>query len=209
MRLRKVKGAEEKIINSNYVIQNAEIHKGNFKEIFSNNNPIYLEIGTGKGNFLIENAKTNPNINYIGIEKYNSVLVRALEKINDLELNNIKFICDDADNINNILSNEIEKLYLNFSDPWPKKRHAKRRLTSPEFLSKYEKIFLNKKNIEMKTDNRNLFEYSLKTLTNFEYKIDDISLDLYKDDIKNNIPTEYEEKFSKEGKTIYYISVIK
>lgn len=208
MRLRNVPKAREILDNSNYIIHNYLEMTGNFHSVFSNNNPIYLEIGTGKGNFIIENAKKYPNINFIGIEKYDSVLVRAIEKLGCLELDNLKFIRTDAKNIDNIFNKEISKLYLNFSDPWPKDRHEKRRLTSDTFLKRYDNIFVNDKIIEFKTDNRKLFEYSVKSFTDYNYRINSLSLDLHQD-TSDNIMTEYEEKFSKKGQVIYYIKVSK
>ncbi len=208
MRLRNVPKAKEILDNSNYIIHNYLEMTGNFHSVFSNDNPIYLEIGTGKGNFIIENAKRYPNINFIGIEKYDSVLVRAIEKLGCLELDNLKFIRTDAKNIDNIFNKEISKLYLNFSDPWPKDRHEKRRLTSDNFLKRYDNIFVNDKIIEFKTDNRKLFEYSVKSFTDYNYRINSLSLDLHQD-TSDNIMTEYEEKFSKKGQVIYYIKVSK
>lgn len=201
MRLRNIKNADEIVNNSKYVIN--EIDENTFK----NNNPIYLEIGMGKGDFIINNAIQNPNINYIGIEKYKSVLVKAVQKLEDKEIGNLKIICMDAKEIN-VLNTKIDLLYLNFSDPWPKKRHALRRLTSPIYLEKYENIFKDKKHIIMKTDNRKLFEYSIKSFTDYGYKIEDICLDLYKENIEDNIPTEYEKKFRDKG-PIYKIEVTK
>jgi len=209
MRLKHVKGAEELVINSTYVILNPEKYKGNFKSIFNNENPIHIEIGMGKGDFLINLAKKNPDINFIGIEKYDSVLVRAIQKIENEFIKNIKFIRIDASGIENIFYKEIETLYLNFSDPWPKSRHEKRRLTSSNFLNKYDNIFKEKKHIIMKTDNRKLFEFSIVSLVDNGFKIKDISLNLYDDDIKDNIPTEYEIKFSSLGYPIYKIEVYK
>ena len=208
MRLRNVPKAKEILDNSNYIIHNYLEMTGNFHSVFSNNNHIYLEIGTGKGNFIIENAKRYPNINFIGIEKYDSVLVRAIEKLGCLELDNLMFIRTDAKNIDNIFNKEISKLYLNFSDPWPKDRHEKRRLTSDTFLKRYDNIFVNDKIIEFKTDNRKLFEYSVKSFTDYNYRINSLSLDLHQD-TSDNIMTEYEEKFSKKGQVIYYIKVSK
>lgn len=201
MRLRNIKNADEIVNNSKYVIN--EIDENTFK----NNNPIYLEIGMGKGDFIINNAIRNPNTNYIGIEKYKSVLVKAVQKLEDKEIDNLKIICMDAKEIN-VLNAKIDLLYLNFSDPWPKKRHALRRLTSSIYLEKYENIFKNKKHIIMKTDNRKLFEYSIKSFTDYGYKIEDICLDLYKENIEDNIPTEYEKKFRDKG-PIYKIEVTK
>ena len=208
MRLRNIPNAKDKLDKSNYIIQNYLEMKGNFKKVFFNDNPIYLEIGTGKGNFIIENAKRYPNINFIGIEKYDSVLVRAIEKIDELELNNLRFIRMDAKEIENVFDKEISKLYLNFSDPWPKDRHEKRRLTSDVFLEHYDNIFADKKIIEFKTDNRKLFEYSVKSFTDYNYKIQSLSLDLHSD-VTDNIMTEYEAKFSNKGQVIYYVKVSK
>lgn len=207
MRLRNVKGANEIINKSELVIDNYKEYKSKFKTIFKNNNPIHLEIGTGKGNFIINMAKTYPDINFIGIEKYDSVLVRALEKIDYLD--NLRFIRMDATYIEDIFLKEIDTIYLNFSDPWPKERHRHRRLTDSYFLKRYDSLFKDKKHIIMKTDNRKLFEYSIIELTNYGYKIDNISLDLHNDDIKDNVETEYEHKFSSKGFPIYKIEVFK
>lgn len=209
MRLKHVKGAEEVILNSTYVILNPEKYKGNFKTVFNNENPIHVEIGMGKGDFLIKLAKQNPDINFIGIEKYDSVLVRAIQKIENDFIKNIRFIRMDAMNIENVFMKEIDTIYLNFSDPWPKARHEKRRLTSSPFLIKYDKIFKDQKHIVMKTDNRKLFEFSVISFVNYGYKIQDISLNLYDDELKDNIPTEYEIKFASLGYPIYKIDVYK
>ena len=209
MRLKCVKGAKEKVESSSYVILDYEKYKGNYKKIFGNDNPIYIEIGMGKGNFIIENAKRYPNINFIGIEKYDSVIVRAVEKLDDILLPNLKLIRMDALNIESVFDHEIDTIYLNFSDPWPKARHARRRLTSCEFLKKYDKIFNDKCHIIQKTDNRKLFEYSIKSLTDYGYKIEDISLNLYDDDINLNIQTEYEVKMLEINMVIYKIEVMK
>lgn len=210
MRLKHIKGAEKMVEENPYIILNYQEYKGKFQEIFKNENKfLHVEIGTGKGDFIIENAKRYPNINFIGIEKYDSVLVKALQKVNELDLKNIRFIRMDATGIDSMFDHEVDVLYLNFSDPWPKKRHAKRRLSSIHFLNKYETIFKKDKNIKMKTDNRKLFEYSLKSFTDFEYNIVDISLDLYQDNIEDNIPTEYETKFHNLGYPIYKVEVLK
>lgn len=209
MRLKHVKGAEEVILNSTYVILNPEKYKGNFKTVFNNENPIHVEIGMGKGDFLIKLAKQNPDINFIGIEKYDSVLVRAIQKIENDFIKNIRFIRMDAMNIENVFMKEIDTIYLNFSDPWPKARHEKRRLTSSPFLIKYDQIFKDQKHIVMKTDNRKLFEFSIISFVNYGYKIQDISLNLYDDELKDNIPTEYEIKFASLGYPIYKIDVYK
>lgn len=199
MRLKNVKGANEIIIKGTYYVDDPYINKGNWDKVFNNNNPIYIEIGIGKGKFIIENALKYPNINFIGIEKYDSVLVRAIQKSNDLELNNLKLIRMDAKRIEEVFSNEIDRIYLNFSDPWPKDRHYKRRLTSFVFLDKYEHIFKNNKYIIMKTDNINLFNFSVESLTNSGYTIEFMTNDLHSLNDIDNIMTEYEEKFSNKG----------
>lgn len=208
MRLRNVKGAAEIINASPYIIKNPEKYKGKYKEIFGNDNPIYLEIGIGKGKFIIENAKKYPNINFIGIEMFDSVMVRVVEKLKE-EIPNLKLIKIDATNIEEIFDKDIDLLYLNFSDPWPKNRHEHRRLTSERFLKRYDKIFRNSKQIVMKTDNRKLFEYSLISFTDYKYKIEELSLNLHDDEKKDNIETEYEMKFSSLGFPIYYVCVRK
>ena len=207
MRLRKIKGATEKVNSSKYIIKDYKDNIGKWNKVFNNTNPIKIEIGMGKGDFIINNAISYPNINFIGIEKYDSVLVRAIEKLEELDLPNLKIIMMDAKEINEVFDKEIDTIYLNFSDPWPKKRHTLRRLTSPIYLDLYDKVFKNDKVIIQKTDNRKLFEYSLMSYVEHGYKIENISLDLYNDDIKNNIPTEYEKKFSSKGQTIYMVEV--
>lgn len=209
MRLKKVKGASEKIDKSPYILKEPITLKGKYNDLFNNYNPIKVEIGMGKGDFIIENAIRYPNINFIGIEKFDSVMVRAVEKLEDIKLDNLKLIKIDALLIDTIFNKEIDTIYLNFSDPWPKKRHQDRRLTSPIFLEKYNNIFKSNKNIIMKTDNRKLFEYSVMSFNNNDYLINDISLDLYSDDISDNIPTEYETKFVAKGMKIYKIDVTK
>lgn len=208
MRQRNVKNKEEIITSSKYFVNNPENYIGKWNTYFQNNNPIYIEIGMGKGQFIIENAKRYPNINFIGIEKYDSILALALKKIN-IELPNLVMLRLDAFNIDSIFKEEIDTIYLNFSDPWPKKRHAKRRLTSPEFLKKYDLIFKNNNHIVMKTDNKDLFSYSIKTLNNHGYYINNITFDLEKEKDSLNIMTEYEEKFTKLNNPIYKIDVIK
>ena len=209
MRQRNVKNKKEIINNSKYIILNPNDYYGKWKQLFNNSNPIYIEIGMGKGDFILENALTYPSINFIGIEKYDSIIALAIKKIDKYELDNLKLIRMDALNISDVFNKEIDKLYLNFSDPWPKERHAKRRLTSNIFLEKYDNIFKKDKVIEMKTDNQNLFEYSLVSLNNYGYKITDISLDLHNSNISNNIMTEYERKFSLDNHRIYYVNAQK
>ena len=208
MRLRNVKNAKEIVNNSNYVINNPEEYIGNYKKIFNNNNPISIEIGMGKGNFIIGMAEKYPNINFIGIEKYESVMVRAIEKLNNINLPNLKLIRMDAKDIDKVFNKEIDTIYLNFSDPWPKTRHAKRRLTSPYFLELYDKIFIFTPHIIQKTDNILLFASSIETLSNYGYTFDKVSLDLKNTDI-DNVTTEYEEKFMNMGVKINYLNAYK
>ena len=209
VRLRNVKNAKAQIESSSYILLDPKDIRGKFGELFGNDNPIYIEIGMGKGQFIINNAKRYPNINFIGIEKYDSVIVRAIQKIGEENIPNLKLIRMDALEINEVFDKEIDKIYLNFSDPWPKDRHEHRRLTSTKFLEKYDSIFKDKKNIVMKTDNRKLFEFSIKSFNNYGYKVENISLDLYNDDYQDNMPTEYEDRFVSLGQVIYMIDVNK
>jgi len=209
MRLRNITGASEIVQNSKYIINDLNNIKGNLSKIFSNNNPICIEIGMGKGNFIINMAKNNPNINYIGIEKYPTVMLSAVKKLEHIEISNLKLIVMDANEIEKYIDKEIDTIYLNFSDPWPKTRHAKRRLSSSNFLKKYDNLFKENKHIIMKTDNRKLFEFSVMEFTNYGYKINDISLHLHQDTYPDNIPTEYEIKFSSKGFPIYRIDITK
>ena len=208
MRLRNVKNAYNIVNNSNYVIKNKEEYIGKYKSLFNNDNEIHIEIGMGKGDFIIGMAKKYPNINFIGIEKYESVMVRAIEKLNDIELNNLKLIRMDAININKVFDHEISTIYLNFSDPWPKKRHSKRRLTSDVFLSLYDNIFISNPHIIQKTDNIGLFAYSLSSLSKYGYQLDEVSLDLENEGI-DNVVTEYEKKFMNMGIKINYLNATK
>ncbi len=209
MRLRNVKNAEDIINKSIYFVSNPKEYKNKWNKVFDNNNPINIEIGMGKGDFIINMAINNPNINYIGIEKYTSVIARAIQKLEDLNINNLKLINIDAINIDNIFSKEINSIYINFSDPWPKARHENRRLTSSIFLEKYDKIFKNKKVIYQKTDNEDLFIYSQDSLIKKGYILKNVSLDLHNSNIENSVMTEYEKKFLKENKKIYYLEAYK
>ena len=165
MRLRHIPGAEQMIEDSPYVIQNPEERKGKWHEVFGNHNPIRIEVGMGKGRFIMELAKANPEINYIGIERYSTVLLKAIQKREQLAITNICFMCIDAKNMADIFDmGEVDRIYLNFSDPWPKDRHAKRRLTSPQFMEVYDKILKKDGTVEFKTDNRGLFDYSLESV---------------------------------------------
>ncbi len=208
MRLRNVKNKQEIMDASSYLVFNPKDYCGHWKDFFGNDHPIHIEIGTGKGRFIIEKALQNPNINFIGIEKFDSVIARALEKIPE-GLPNLKMVRINALEIDEVFHHEIDTIYLNFSDPWPKKRWHKRRLTSSIFLNKYDSLFCKNPCIIQKTDNMSLFEYSICSLSENGYIIKEISLDLHHSEIEGNIMTEYEEKFSKKGNPIYYLVAIK
>ena len=209
MRLRNVKNAVDIVNNSKYVITNYSEYKGNFNSLFNNTNKtLRIEIGMGKGDFIIGMAEKYPDVNFIGIEKYESVMVRAIQKLEDKELNNLKLIRMDAINVDEVFDKEVEILYLNFSDPWPKKRHEKRRLTSDVFLSKYDAIFSDLPHIIQKTDNVGLFAYSLSSLSRYGYTLENVSLDLVNEDIPN-VVTEYEQKFMDLGTKINYLDAVK
>ena len=206
MRLRNVKGSREKIAATDYVIHDEETMKGRWHEVFGNDNPIHIEIGMGKGRFLMDLAAANPDIQYIGIERYTSVLLRAVQKMDELQLPNVRFLCIDAATIADIFAlGEVDRIYLNFSDPWPKDRHAKRRLTSQQFLERYDQILTPDGRLEFKTDNQDLFAFSLDEIDNSDiWHLDAFTWDLHNDAAMNrgNIMTEYEEKFSSMGNPI-------
>ena len=204
MRLKHIKDADKIIMSSPYLVKNPCEYKGKWNKFFGNDNKIEIEVGTGKGKFIISKALENPNINYIGIEKYDSPLVSAVKKLESLKLNNLKLICFDAFNISDVFDHEIDKIYLNFSDPWPKDRHAKRRLTSREFLKRYDTFLKQDGIIEFKTDNVGLFDFSLEEVPYGGFKLLASTYDLHHDVSLNegNIMTEYEEKFSSLGNPI-------
>ena len=199
MRLKNVKNAKDIINNSKYIVLNPYDYKGKWNSLFKNNNPINIEIGMGKGNFIIKMAKKYKDINFIGIEMFDSVIVRSVQKLENEDIPNLKLIRLDANYIEDIFDKEINTIYLNFSDPWPKKRHEKRRLTSDVFLKKYDNIFKGKKEIIQKTDNINLFSYSLSSLSLYGYKFDYVTLDLLIENDLDNVLTEYESKFNSKG----------
>ncbi len=210
MRLRNIPGARETIDANPIAIKNEREHKGKWNELFGNDNLLHIEIGMGKGQLLLTLAKQNPDINYIGVERYSRVLLRALEKYETEEfcgLENIRFICMDANDIAEVFApEEVDKIYLNFSDPWPKARHARRRLTSKEFLSRYEKVLAKDGTLEFKTDNRPLFEFSLEQAEEAEgWKVKEHTFDLHHNEKMNegNVMTEYEQKFSSQGNPIH------
>ena len=208
MRLRHVKNANIILKESDYFVEEPMQHRGKISSLFKFQQPICLEIGTGKGNFLIGMAQKYPHINFIGVEKYDSVLVRAIQKCNELELHNIKFMCFDAKQIGEVFERDIETLYLNFSDPWPKNRHHERRLTSKSFLKLYDSIFKGDCHIIQKTDNIVLFASSIEDLSQYGYVFEQVSLDLHATEILN-VETEYEAKFSSMGYKINYLEARK
>ncbi len=206
MRLRNIKGAEEFIAQSEFVVQRPEEHRGSWHTFFGNDNPLHIEIGMGKGKFIHELAEQHPDINYIGIEMYSSVLYRAIEKRREIELTNLYFIRMDAKHLTEVFADgEIDRIYLNFSDPWPKERHAKRRLTSPGFLGLYDRTLAKDGMICFKTDNRGLFDYSVETIGETSpWKLKDVTYDLHNSPYASgNVMTEYEEKFSSKGMPIH------
>ena len=208
MRLRNVKDAPIKIAKSDLVIHKPEAYKGKYATLFGNNHPIHLEIGMGKGQFLLKMAASHPEINFIGVEKYDSILVRAVEKIEESKLPNVKVMKIDALQLQDVFDHEIDVIYLNFSDPWPKTRHAKRRLTSSVFLPIYDELFKNEATIVQKTDNIGLFASSVVSLSSYGYTITECSLDLANTDIPN-CTTEYEDKFMAKEEKINYLKAIK
>lgn len=205
MRVRKRKGAEAHLQNNpQYVIQDPTECKGRWQEVFDNHHPIHIEVGSGKGRFITGMAKAHPEINYIGIDIQLSVLSYALDKVLEENLPNVKLLRVDGSDLTNYFEDrEIDRLYLNFSDPWPKKKHEKRRLTYSSFLATYERILPEQGEIHFKTDNRGLFEYSLASLSQYGMTLGQVWLDLHASDYEGNVMTEYEEKFSQKGQPIY------
>lgn len=209
MRLRNIPRAQEEIDANPIAVKEEKKYRGNWNTVFENEQPIHIEIGMGKGQFILELAKQNPDKNYIGIERYSSVLLRALEKHDTeeyRELSNIRFICMDAAELPEVFApGEVEKIYLNFSDPWPKARHARRRLTSTRFLSIYEKVLVEQGIVEFKTDNRPLFKFSLEQVEEAGWELRAHTFDLHNNKEMNegNIMTEYEAKFSSMGNPIH------
>lgn len=209
MRLRKVKNIEEKILNyEGIIIYDAPSYKGKWKSFFKNDNPIYIEIGMGKGKFIMEMAKRHPEINFLGCEIAQSVIIKAGDKLKKDPLNNLKLINLDANKILDYFDEgEINKIFLNFSDPWPKSKHEKRRLTAPSFLENYQKILVKEGIIEMKSDNKKLFEYSVIKFNEAQFKFLELNLNLHFENNEDIVTTEYEDKFKQLGKAIYYIKV--
>lgn len=205
MRLRNKPWAREKLdAHPQYVIASPEQQKGRWHDVFGNNNPVHIEVGTGKGQFVTGMARQNPDINYIGIELYESVIVTALDRIIESELPNVKLLNVNGERLQEFFEKgEVARVYLNFSDPWPKSRHEKRRLTYETFLRLYESIMPDGGEIHFKTDNQGLFEYSLKSFSQYGMLLTFVSLDLHSSDFEGNVMTEYEEKFSAKGQRIY------
>jgi tRNA (guanine-N7-)-methyltransferase len=205
MRLRNIKGSREAVAVNEYVIREPEQYKGKWSALFDNNNPIHVEIGMGKGKFIMQLAASNPEINYVGIEKYSSVLLRALEKRKQMELSNLYFIRFDAEYLTEIFDKEeISRIFLNFSDPWPKDRHARRRLTSGEFLGRYDRCLKMTGEVVFKTDNRVLFDFSVEEARLAGWKLKEVTYDLHHSEyLTGNVMTEYEEKFTAIGNPIH------
>jgi tRNA (guanine-N7-)-methyltransferase len=209
MRLRHKPWAGEKLGQyPKYAIAEPETYKGHWAEVFGNPNPVHIEVGTGKGQFVTEMARANPDVNYIGIELYDSVIITALDRLIEAELPNVKLLNVNAKDLKEYFEKgDVDRVYLNFSDPWPKNRHEKRRLTYKDFLKLYEEIMVDGGEIHFKTDNQRLFEYSLQSFSYYGLLLIFLSLDLHKSDFEGNIMTEYEEKFSAKGQRIYRCEV--
>lgn len=206
MRLRNITGSREAIAVSRHVVHEERNCRGRWQEIFGNGNPIHIEIGMGKGKFIYTMARLHPENNYVGIEKYSSVLLRAVQKMEEEELPNLKLIRMDAEEIAEVFApGEVDRIYLNFSDPWPKDRHAKRRLPSRQFLERYDVILDPRGQLEFKTDNRELFDFAVEELEPAGWLAELITYDLHGDAalMEGNVMTEYEEKFSAMGNPIY------
>lgn len=204
MRRRNAKNAHERILKAEgLMVLNPKEYKGKWNTLFGNDNPIYLEIGMGKGNFIIEHARRNPNINYIGIEKFEGVIIQAADKLKNEQLNNLHLVAADATFLTEMFDKkEVSKIFLNFSDPWPKSRHDKRRLTYKTFLNMYNEILDGE--LEFKTDNRGLFEFSLISLNENNWKFLDLTFNLHERE-EDIVTTEYEDKFSQMGNPIYFV----
>jgi tRNA (guanine-N7-)-methyltransferase len=209
MRLRNKPWAKDKIEqNPHYIVPTPEQYKGKWQEAFEKDQPLHIEVGTGKGRFITEMAKANPHINYMGIELYDSVIIIALDRLIEADLPNLKLLNVNASNLAEYFAkNDVDRVYLNFSDPWPKNRHEKKRLTYSDYLKRYEDILVDGGEIHFKTDNQGLFEYSLMSFSQYGLLLKYLSLDFHKSDYEGNIMTEYEEKFSEKGNRIYRCEV--
>ena len=212
MRLRNVPGARDVMAANEYVFTEPEGMAGTWSQVFGNSNPVHIEIGMGKGRFITTLASMNPDINYVGIEKYSSELLRQVEKQDELNLPNLRFIRMDAENITSVFGKEeVDRIYLNFSDPWPKDRHAKRRLTSRQFFARYNEILKSTGRVEFKTDNRPLFDFSVEEVNEAGWKLSVCTYDLHNDEklMEGNVMTEYEERFSSQGNPICKLVAIR
>ncbi|MFB4210601.1 tRNA (guanosine(46)-N7)-methyltransferase TrmB [Shouchella sp. JSM 1781072] len=205
MRLRHKPWAREELNKRpTIVIQEPALQKGNWKDIFGNNNPIHIEVGTGKGQFITKMGQAHPEVNFIGVERYESVLITAMENIEGAGVSNVKLLSEDVGDLTEFFSaGEINRLFINFTDPWPKNRHEKRRLTHEHYLSMYREVLDAQGEIHFKTDNQRLFEYSLHSMSSYGLSFKNVSLDLHNSEMEGNIMTEYEEKFSAKGDRIY------
>lgn len=208
MRLRNIPGSKDVIADSRFVVQNPDSQRGKWSEVFKNNHPVWIEVGMGKGRFIMDMARLHPDINFIGIEMYDSVLLRAVQKREQMEeeLSNLYFIRMDARNLPEVFAQgEVDRIFLNFSDPWPKERHAKRRLTSRQFLERYDQILAEDGQVEFKTDNRGLFDFSLQEVEETKWQLVASTFDLHHESemVRGNVMTEYEEKFSSMGNPIH------
>ena len=202
----KIKDADKILKACPYVVGNPEKYKNKWNDLFGNKNPIHIELGMGRGDFIINMAKENPNINYIGLELYDSQMVKATERLRNQKLPNLKLINADARNLDKFFGKEIDTIYLTFSEPWPKRIDEKNRFTHISYLKLYDKIFKKNKHIILKTDNKGLFAYSLESLSQYWYVFDRISLDLHNDEKPiSNIMTDFEKKYFEEGRPIYYV----
>lgn len=206
MRYNVVKNANEIISNSSYLVKNPAANKNNWKNVFGNNNPIMLELGMGRGSFIIEMAKKHPNINYIGLELDQNQTATAVRNIGAQNINNLRMICANATDIINFFGKEIDTIYLTFSEPWPKKGDEKKRFTATNYLKLYDRIFKKHKHIILKTDNKILFASSLETMSQYWYSFDKVSMDLHNDERNiENVMTDFEKQYYKEHRQIYYV----
>lgn len=206
MQYNKIKNADKIIGSSSYLVNSPTNYKNKWAELFGNTNPIHLELGMGRGDFIINMAKAYPKINFIGLEMYDSQMVAAVKKLENMHLPNLKLINSDAAVLDTIFGKEIDTIYLTFCDPWPKKKHERRRFTHEAYLRLYDKVFKKHKHIILKTDNKGFFAYSLETLSQYWYVFNRVSMDLHHDENPiSNIMTDFEKKYLEEGRPIYYV----
>lgn len=196
--------AESYLTEHNDIVDLEAVHAHQVSEWFERQQPIHIEVGSGMGKFITTLAQQNPHFNYVAIERDKNVMIRVLDKVREHNLTNIKLLCNDAVILTDYFrQGEVDRIYLNFSDPWPKKRHAKRRLTYRSFLALYQQILREDGELHFKTDNRGLFAYSLESMSQFGMYFTKINLNLHQEDEGDNIPTEYEHKFAEKGSRIY------